>query len=197
MDLTKLTKLKIGSARKYVLISGAVVLCAALLYRFWPDLSAMISPKAEIELKQTKIIKYRKMVAFGQDLGQKLEVLNKGLARLESRLLSGKTESLAAVEIQKNMQEIAANSGLEVRSVNVLEPENLDQKDYVSIPVDFYFYPNIRELKEMLYRIESSKVFLKVIKLTTQYHANPERRFRCHITLAGLMKRRQTSEPGP
>lgn len=186
--LSHIFKFSQAHNRKYILIAAAALLCIALIYRFLPDLNTIISPQTEIDLKERKIIKYAKMVELGRELSRNLDALNRILDKLESRLLSGKSPSLAAVEIQKMMHKITEKSGLQVKTFKVLEPEELDRKDYLSIPVDFYLYPNVRQLKEILYRIESSPMFLEVTKLTTRFHGNQERRFRCNITVAGLMK---------
>ena len=182
-------KFRVGIQRKYIFIVLAVLLSLALVYRFFPFIQEFVSPAQEIALKERRLIKYRKTVAASRDLDKRLDSLNKSLQQLESGLLSGKTASLAAVEIQKTLREIAEKSSVQVRSVKVLKPEDLGQKDYLRIPVDFYISPTTRQLKEILYRIETSPKYLTVKKMRIRYYGNPERRFRCNITVAGFMKK--------
>lgn len=182
-------KLKIDIQRKYIFIALAILLSLALIYRYFPFLQEIAFPAKEIELKERRLIKYRKMVEAGSNLDKRFSSLNRVLKELESGLLTGKTPPLAAVEIQKIVQEIAEKSNVQIRSVKVLKPVELDQKNYLSVPVEFYVFPTMRQLKELLYQIESSLKRLTVRKLTTRYYANREGRFRCHITIAGFMKR--------
>jgi len=181
-------KFRVDIQRKYIFIVLAILLSLALVYRFSPFIQELASPAQEIALKESRLIKYRKTVAAGRDLDKRLDSLNRSLKQLESGLFSGKTASLAAVEIQKTLHQIAGKSKVQVRTVKVLKPEDLGKEGYLRIPVDFYIMPNTRELKEILYRIETSPKYLTVIKMRIRFHANQERRFRCNITVAGFMK---------
>ncbi len=182
-------KLKIDIQRKYVFFALAILIILALFYRFFPSFQELASPAEEVALKEKRLIKYRKMVTAGSNLDKRFASLNGVLKELETGLLTGKTPPLAAVEIQKIVQEIADKSNVQIRSVKVLKPVELDQKNYLSVPVEFYIFPTMRQLKELLYRIEGSLKCLTVRKLTTRYYANKAGRFRCRITIAGFMKR--------
>jgi len=180
---------RINIQRKYIFLALAFLVFAALIYRFLPFVQEVVFPAREIALKEGRLIKYRKMVAAGTHLDKRLASLEAVLKEMESRLLSGRTAALAAVEIQKVVQEIIDKSHIQIKSVKVLNPLELDQKHYLSIPVEFYIYPTIRQLKEVLYRIENSPKCLIVKKLTAQYYGSKEGLLRCHITIAGFMKR--------
>ncbi len=182
-------KPKFDIQRKHLFITLAILLSFAFIYRFSPFFQGLAFPQQEIALKEGRLIKYRKEVKAGSNLNKRLASSNRVLKELESGLLSGKTPPLAAVEIQKIVQEIADKSQLQIRSVKVLKPVELDQKRYLSIPVEFTVVPTMRQLKELLYRIESSSKCLTLRKLSTRYYANKEGRFRCHMTIAGYMKR--------
>jgi len=175
--------------RRHMLVVAVALISLALIYRFLPDLKELASSTEEIELKEKQIIKYRKMVELGKDLGLKLNALNTNLNKLESRLLSGKTPSLAGVEVQGIMQEIASKINLRVDRVSVLKPKDSDKNHYLSIPVNFSFMLSVRQLKEILYRIESSQIFLKVTELTVKYHSSLKWDVQCQLTVTGLMKR--------
>ncbi len=131
------------------------------------------------------------MVRAGKQLDGRLTSLEGTLAQLESRLLVGKTPSLAAVDIQKILHDIAQKSNVEIKSVKVLKPEDLDQKGYLSIPVTFHMIVSIRQFKEILYLIENSKKFLSVIKVESSSHTRRSRDIRCNITVAGYMKQKE------
>jgi len=181
--------LRIDIPKKYVFIVLSILLSLGIIYRFFPDFQEVVSPGQEVLLKERTLIKYRKIVSAGRGLDKRLASLDSSLNQLEARLLSGKTTSIAAVEIQKILQEIAGKSNVQVTRVKVMKPEELDQKDYLRIPVEFYILPTIRQLKEVLYRIENSQKFLRVIKINTKFFVDKAMRLRCRITIAGFMKR--------
>ncbi|MBC8466226.1 MAG: hypothetical protein ISR61_05075 [Desulfobacteraceae bacterium] len=187
-----MVKLKINIQRKYLFTGLAILLCLALIYRFFPLFQERVFPAQEIALKERRLIKYRKMVAASSNLNERLASLDRAFKELESRLLSGRTPPLAAVEIQKIVQEIAEKSHVQRRSVKVLTPMELEQKKYLSIPVEFYIYPTIRQLKEVLYLIETSPKFLAVRRVRIIRHNKVGRQFRCYITVAGIMRRAES-----
>ncbi|MBW2610531.1 MAG: hypothetical protein JRC68_09335 [Deltaproteobacteria bacterium] len=182
-------QLKFDIQRKYLFIVLGILLFLGLIYRFFPFLQEFAFPAQEIALKERRLIKYQKMVAAGSNLDKRLVSLNGALKALEGGLLTGKTAPLAAVEIQQILQEIADKSHVQIRSVKVLKPVELEKKNYLSIPVEFYMIPTIRQLKEVLYRIETSPKYLTVQKVSARYFPDKQRRCRCRITIAGFMKR--------
>ena len=140
-------------------------------------------------MKEAKLLKFRKMVESGQSLDKTLKSLNKTLEELETGLLAGKTPSLAAAEIQKILHEITSRNNVEIKTMKVLTPEELGQKSYLSIPIEFCINANIRQLKEILYGIAVSPVYLNVKKMRAIYFRARGREFRSFITVAGFMKR--------
>jgi Tfp pilus assembly protein PilO len=175
--------------RRHMVMIAVALVSLALIYRFLPELKELVSFKEEIELKEARIIKYKKMVREGKGLARKLAALKTNLSQLESRLLSGRSPSLAGVEIQEIIQEIASRSNLRVDRVSVLKPKDIDKTPYISIPVNFSLMLSVRQLKEVLHAIESSRVFLKVTELTVRYHRSLKWDVQCQVTVAGLMKR--------
>ncbi|MFP4087441.1 MAG: type II secretion system protein GspM [Desulfobacteraceae bacterium] len=178
-----------------MLIIVSLLIAMALVYRFLPDLRELIWSREEIQLKETKIKKYRRMVDLGKDLELKLNALNKALDGMESRLLSGKTPSLAGVEIKEIIEKIVSKSNAQVARVRVLTPKELDKSQYLSISVNFALTPSIRKLKEILYGIESSRIFLKVTELAVRYHGSLKWDVQCQLTVAGLMKQPKSKKP--
>ena len=184
-------KLKIDKQRKYLFAALAILLLAGLIYRFIPFLQDLIPSQEEIELRERTLIKYEKMVRAGKQLDRQLGSLEGVLSQLESKLLVGKTPSLAAVDIQKILHDIAQKSNVEIKSVKVLKPEDLDKKGYLSIPVTFYIIVSVRQLKEILYSIENSKKLLSVINVEASFYTRQSSDIRCNITVAGYMKQKE------
>ncbi len=178
--------------RKHIFIALAVLIFLAVAYRFVPFFEEILSPGEEIELKERRLIKYQKMIDSGKNIEKRLDALNKTNKQLESRLLTGKTPSLAAVEIQKIMEEAVGKSNVQISSVKVLKPEELVQRDYSRIPVEFHILPTMKQLKEILYRLESSQKSLSVKKIVVRQYSTKGRKLRCRITVAGFMKRAES-----
>ena len=184
----KIPMFKVNFQRKHVFVALAILLSIAVIYRFFPSLQEVFSPNEEIELTEKRLSKYQKMIDSGKDINKRLDTLNKMAKVLESRLLAGKTASLAAVEVQKIVQETAGRSNVQISSVKVLSPENLDRHGYLLVPVEFKMLPTARQLKEILYQLEASKKYLTVKKIVINEYNKRDRQLRCNITVAGSMK---------
>lgn len=180
---------KVDFRRKHVFIALAILLSLAVVYRFFPFFQEVFSPNEEIELMEKRLAKYQEMIDSGKNINQRLDSLNKTARELESRLLAGKTPSLSAVEVQKIMQETADSSHVQINSVKVLKPEELDKHGYLRVPVEFQIVPTIKQLTEILYRLEASPKYLTVKKIFIRDYSNVGRQLRCRIIVAGLMKR--------
>ncbi len=184
--------LRVDNQKKYLLVIASVLLILGLIYRFLPYFREIVSPGQEIQLKETELVKYRKMVASGISLDETLTALNQSLKDLESGLLTGKTPSLAAAELQGILREVTGKSHAEIRRMKVLKPEEQNQGDYISIPIEFLIHADIRQLKEILYRIAAFPKYLSVRKLRATFYRAKGREFRSFITVAGFMKKRRT-----
>lgn len=183
-------KFKFDKKRKYIIIIGAVLLLLGLIYRLFPFFQGIQSASAENVLKEKQLAKYRQMVHEGKNLEARLISLNRTLTRAESGLLTGKTPPLAAVDIQNILNKIASRSDVEMKTVRVLKPEKLDEKNYLSVPVQFSISSTIRQLKEILYRIETSPKYLTVKKVRINVaRRGSSRQIRSDITVAGVMKK--------
>lgn len=145
---------------------------------------------AEIAVKQRKLAKYHKALREKKDLEARLASLNRTLGRLESRLLTGDTPALAAVDIQNLLNGIAGRRAIDIKTMRVLKPDGEDQNKYMVIPVEFSITSTVRQLKEVLYRIESSPKYLTInnIRITAPKLQQPEQ-IKSTLTVAGFMKK--------
>jgi len=180
---------KVNFQRKHVFVALAILLSLAVVYRFFPFFQEIFSPNEEIELTEKRLVKYHEMIDSGKNINKRLDSLNKTAKELESKLLVGKTPSLAAVEVQKIMQETAGRSNVQISRVKVLSPENLDERGYLLVPVEFRMLPTMRQLKEILYQLQASQKYLTVRKIVVQEYNIRGRQLRCNITVVGSMKR--------
>lgn len=178
--------------RKILLISGAIILFLGAVYRFYPDLENMFSSSSEILHKEKKLAKYRNMVQEKEKLQAKLIALNKDLVRAETGLLTGGTPALAAVDIQNTLNGIAEAAQTEIKTMRVLKAKIPEQGQYLSIPVQVTLDAGMRQLKEIIYRIENSSKLLIIsksrIRLPNTKRLNS---IKADFTIEGFMKKNQ------
>ncbi|MDM8522736.1 type II secretion system protein GspM [Desulfococcaceae bacterium HSG8] len=189
--------------RKYILIGGAILLLIGAIYRFGPaDFDGFHPLGEEISLKERKLVKYRQMVQERNELDGKLIALNRSLERAETGLLTGETPSLAAVDIQNILNEIGSRSEVEITSMRVLAPKNHLARDkgvteespagqYTGIPVQISIVSTIRQLKELLYGIETSSKFLRVTEMKVRARDRQVKKIYSTFTVEGFMKKRE------
>ena len=180
----------IDKRRRYLLIAGGVFLLFGLAFWLFPFFEGIPGGETDIAAQKKRIAKYRQTVKGRGELEARLASLNKSLERAEAGLLTGKTAALAAVDIQNILNEIAIGSGVEMRSVQVPKPQPKDTEQYISVPVQFTVSVTIRQLKDILYKIEASpKFFLTVERIGISVAgAGSPGQIRCDVTVSGIMK---------
>lgn len=172
----------LNKERKRIIIAGSILLVLGLIYRFAGNFGDMGSTGEDIALKRKKVIKYQQQVQLRNGVEAKRLVLTRVLERFEAGLLNGETPALAAVDIQNILNQLAAGSEVEIRSMQVLKPQTDEKIPYTSIPVRIKFTATIRQLKEMLYRIASSSKTLRVINMNSRL-VNQRQPDQIHSTL--------------
>jgi hypothetical protein len=152
----------LSKERKYILILGGILLLLGLIYRYTPSLEGIFTPDDTIELKEQKLDNYRRIAKKRKALEAQLASLRQSLRRAEAGLLSGKTPALAAVEVQNLIKRLVNEKGAQIRTIRVLRPKAEGEGVYVAIPVQATLQSNIRQLKDVLYGIETSRHLLHV-----------------------------------
>ncbi len=181
---------KIEKNKKYLFIAGAVILLLGGAYRVWPYLGEIWWADQEIVLKERRLEKYRQIVHEGDGLEARLVSLKKDLKQRESRLLTGKTPSLAAADIQQILHHMAKESEVEIKTVRILQPEEVDQDRYLSIPVQLNITCTTRQLKEFLYKIKTSPKYLAVKKVGIRVFIRRRNdTINADVTVLGFLKR--------
>ena len=180
----------VDKRRRYLLIVGGVLLLFGLAFWLFPFFEGIQGGETEIAAQKKRIAKYRQTVKGRGELEAQLASLNKSLERAEAGLLAGKTAALAAVDIQNILNQIAIGSGVEIKSVQVQKSQQKDSDQYISIPVQFTVNATIRQLKDILYKIEASpKFFLTVERIgISVIGAGSPGQIRCDITVSGIMR---------
>jgi len=173
------------------------LLMAGAVYRMWPQIEDVFASDGTIALKKKQLAKYRKMLQSTGDLEKQVTLIKKIVAQSESGLLTGKTPALAAADIQKVIREMAQKSQMEINSIRVLKPKDVDESLYLSIPVEFVAKGVIRELKGFLYQIAASPKYLTVekVKISVVLRRNGRTKSQkleiitANITINGFLKK--------
>ena len=182
--------IKLNKQRKVILIAGAIALFVGVVYRFFPIFDNIESMDDEIALKEKKLVKYRAMVREREALESKLISLNRAIERAENGLLEGETPALAAVDVQNILNEITGKSELEVLTMRVLKPQGKDEDLYTAIPVQITIRCTIRQLKEILYQVESSSRLLRISDFRVRViRSKVEGQIQATLTVEGFVKK--------
>lgn len=179
--------------RRYILAAGAGLLLLGLVYRLYPSDGGMDGGDGGLDAARKRVAKYRQVVNGRSALEARLSTLKKSLQQAEAGLLTGQTPALAAADLQNALGEIAQAGGVEIKSMQVLpSPEGKTESEvFISVPVQISTTLTARQLKDMLYRIETfPRFFLTVqwIRINTVGAGDPGM-IRCDMAVAGIMKK--------
>ena len=184
------SRLVVDKRRRYLLIAGVVLLLCGFVFWLFPFFEGVQNGGGDMAAQKKRIAKYRQTLKGRGELEARLASLNKALERAEAGLLTGKTAALAAADIQNVLNDIARGSGVEIKSIQVLKSPQKDTDEYIGVPVQFTVSSTIRQLKDILYKVEASpKIFLTVerIGISVVGTGGPEQ-IRSDITVSGIMK---------
>lgn len=182
-------QIKMNKERRYILFIGVILLLLGVTYRFYPSIQGLLSNREDIELKKQKVSKYRVKASSHDPLKKRMDSSRSVLERVEAGLIDGETAALAAVNIQNVLNEIAYRGGTTIQSMQVLKPKKLSNEGYLDVRVQLKFQSTIRQLKQMLYRIETTAKLLTISNL--RIHANSEKsshQLRGEMIVSGVMK---------
>lgn len=181
--------------RQYILIAVATVLFIVVAVRY------LLFPGGiggdDIATMARKAAKLQERAAHLEILNKQFVGLSKEVAQAENGLLSGATEALAAVDLQNRLTEMATRAGMTITSQRVLK-SNRDKKDkeqpYTEIPVQISGTTSIRQLKDMLYAIAASPVFLRVSDAVFKVKNKETGVLQADLTVTGIMRAIEKNE---
>ena len=154
------------SRRERLVVALAVIAAVVLggwLYVVEPILehnrsSADLVPAREQVLQQRRDLIGRQ-AAINAELGTTMKRFDK----LSEGFLTASTPAVAASELQKIVKDMAAQARTEVRSERILPPA--DRGELLEIPVEIAVSCEIRQLVDLLARLESAPKLLPVQEL--------------------------------
>lgn len=178
-----------GEKRKYFLIGLVVVLSLAVFFQYAPDMRSNPSSEGASDLMARQVAKYREAVLTKDRLQATLIQANRSLTRAEAGLLTGNTKAIAAVDIQNILNTLAEQSGVRFKTIRVLQPVSEENSAYLPIPVQITFDGSIRQVKEIVYRIENAAKFLRIPEARVRLsNPNMPETVQAVLTVEGVMK---------
>ena len=149
-------------------IVGTGVAALAVVGAVYALVSAHRSTEAVAEAlaaKESKLVKYREKLLEKEAVSAELAAVRSALKQAEAGLLTGETPSLAAAEVQEIVTSVANAAGGQIKTVRVLPPEPLRRQSFLAIPVEVTLHSSMRELTQLLYRLDGSAKLLRISKM--------------------------------
>lgn len=155
-------KLLIGAAALFVIYLGVIKLGPP---RILAGVTT-IGPKSDklLDEKMQRIDAYRQAVGRESSLTAEAAALGAEIRAYEGALLPGSTPPLAAADLQTLLKQFSDRAGLKIQSEKILPHVKRDY--YLEIPVQIVANGEIRNLKDFLVAVDSSKVFIAVKELS-------------------------------
>ena len=100
------------------------------------------------------------LIARKDAIAKDLEATNGEIERLSDRFLTEAAPAVAASELQKLTKEMASQAATEIRSERILPP--VERGELLEIPVEIAVSGEIRQLVDLLSRLEGSQKLLTV-----------------------------------
>jgi len=182
--------------RKLLLAGGALVLLLGLIYNLAPRFADWEARDEALDLQRDTLARYRRIIAEKDALGREKRALEGLLRRSEAGLLDAKTPALAAVEIQKGLQDLAARLGAEVKSMRQREAASPDEDaPYRPVSVEVTLAASIGQLVEMLHAVETDSRVQRVLEMTLRAAAGrDEGAILATLTIEGFMRNARQTE---
>jgi hypothetical protein len=170
-----LISLQLRKRRKIIVAGLALLALLAMIYFFNSFNQSSKRFNEALAVKQDQLAKYRQKVLEKKAVNKELLSLQTTFKRAEAALLTGKTPSLAAAEIQEIVSKITKAAGGQIMTVRVLQPDQSGKQMYLAIPVEVTINSTMRQLSQLLYKLDRSAKLLRIAKLGIRSSAGRSR----------------------
>jgi Tfp pilus assembly protein PilO len=181
---------------KKFLIVGALALLLFLVinYIIIPFIQSEREIRDGTEQKEVTLEKYERIIAGRAEVEKQLAQVKKKQTQLNAKLLTGSTPSLAAADMQKMLEKIAATHDLEMKSVKVQDGEK--QGDLLTIPLEIRLQTDLERTRKFLADIEKSQKYLIVpsLKISVQNQRDPKEVIVTMVVTGFFMKEEEVKE---
>jgi Tfp pilus assembly protein PilO len=113
-----------------------------------------------VPVREEMLTRRRELVARKTDVDNELKAIDQQIDKLSARLLTAAAPAVAASELQNIAKEMAAAAKTETRSERILP--TVERGELLEIPVEIAVSGEIRQLVDLLARIEGSPKLIRV-----------------------------------
>jgi type II secretory pathway component PulM len=173
--------------RTIVLAGGAVlVVVLAWLFVVGPLLDRNSAARDLVPERERALTRRLDLLARRDQITAELEAANARVDRLTARLLTAAAPAVAASELQKIVKDMAAEATTEIRSERILPPE--ERGELLEIPVEIAVSAEIRQLVDLLARVEGAQKLLTVKDLRVRVvNVSQPRELLATLTVSGFI----------
>jgi Tfp pilus assembly protein PilO len=170
-------------SRNIAAIGIAAALVAAYVFLVSPLEAKRSEVQERLQTDYRTLSKYQKVLAGREQIEPRLEHTREELRRMEENIFENTKLSVAFAKLQKDVQGLAAKSGLGVTSIKPLP--TISYEHYTGLPIYVDCKGNIRNLGKFLKEIDSSDRFYSIDRLDISAAQGGGLRIR--MQLSGLM----------
>lgn len=143
--------------RIIIIVVGILILVIGAVYRFPPSFH-FFSASSKVNL----ITKYQNRSVNLDDLEEQHIFLTDHTQKMSGHLIFAESEELAGVVVQNMLREMSSMENISFKSIKALKADVKSYQFVSVVPVKLVFKAKIRQLKNLLYRIETSLKLLSV-----------------------------------
>jgi hypothetical protein len=151
------------SRRERSLIGGAVLLAVVIggwLFVVEPIRERNAITAELVPVREEVLERRRELVGRKGAITEDLQVANDRIEKLSARFLTAATPAVAASELQNIAKEMATAARTETRSERILPP--VERGELLEIPIEIAVSGEVRQLVDLLARLESAPKLLRV-----------------------------------
>jgi Tfp pilus assembly protein PilO len=177
------------SRRERALIGGGIVV--AVLVLGWAGVVQPIRDRHRLAeetmpVREQLLARRQALVARKAAIAQELEATNARLSEVSARFLTASTAAVAASELQNLVKETATQVKTEIRSERILP--TIERGELTEVPIEIAVSGEIRDLVELLSRLEKSPKLLAVQELRVRVvNVSQPRELLATLTLSGFI----------
>jgi Tfp pilus assembly protein PilO len=142
--------------------------------------SELVPSRAQVLARRLDLLARRDSVT------RDLEATNAAIERVSARFLAEAAPAVAASELQKITKDMAAQASTEIRSERILPP--VERGELLEIPVEIAVSGEIRQLVDLLARLEAADKLLTVQDLRVRVvNVSQPRELLATLTVSGFI----------
>jgi len=147
--------------RTIVLIGAAgLVLVLGWIFLLEPIVERMRETGELVPSRSQVLARRLDLLARKEAIASELAATNAAIERASARFLTEAAPAVAASELQKLVKDMAAQASTEVRSERILPP--VERSEILEIPIEIAVSGEIRQLVDLLARLEGAQKLLTV-----------------------------------